>query len=254
MLQNNSTLIFLWLLIFVFIGFLFFKSDDSKESNAVLKSTELLRSYDKELFNNTDYEIEKKISDQGNDVRDRKILDRFRENRAFLDSLDKIEKLNWSVLLGQLTQSYSPKYSIDSYNLIDSSLYSYSKSDSKPLFSIHQNLLYHYYMIILNDERRKIGFSGLRFGDYLRIGLLDSTIYLHATSPIYTHFITEPLFDKPEYYYYYSNFIFNKDSVIRFQAITEFFINGEKKTQIKRYEIVPESGKIMNPFSYKEIE
>jgi uncharacterized protein YqgQ len=253
MLQNKSVLIFLWLLIFVFIGFLFLRNDDSREDEAVLKSTELIKTYDKEILGKTEYEIEQNILEQGNNLRDRKVLDLFRENIAFLDSINKVETLSWATLLSQLVQS-----SKDStyYNIkdLDSQLYSYSKSDSKPVFSVHQNLLYHYYMIILDDERRKIGFSDMIFGDFLKVGLFDSTLCLTASAPIYTHFITEPLFDKPDYYYYYSNFIFNKDSVIRFQAITEFFINGEKTTQTKRYEIVSENGKILSPLSYKEIE
>ena len=253
MLQNKGVLIFLWLLIFLFIGFLFLGNDDSKEKDAVLKSTELLRSYDKELFDNTQYKIEKDVLDYGSDPRDRKVLDRFKENRAFLDSLDKTEKLDWSILLTQLVQSPKDSTYSNSMKDLDSLLYSYSKSDSKPIFSIHQNLLYHYYMISLNNDRNRFGgFHPTRFGDYLQIYTLDYTIALHTSTPIYTNFIIEPHFDKPKYHSI--NFIFNKDSVIRFQAITEFIVDGEKTTQTKRYEIVPENGKIMNPLSYKEIE
>ncbi|WP_375562406.1 hypothetical protein ACE193_07615 [Bernardetia sp. OM2101] len=251
MLQNKSTLIFLWLLIFVFIGFLFLRNDDSKENEAVLRSIKLLKNYDKEILDKTEYEIEQNILDQGNNLRDRKILDLFRENRVFLDSINKIATLDWATLLGQLVQSSkdSTYYKIKD---LDSQLYFYSKSSSKPIFSIHQNLLYHYYMIILDDERNKFGFGGNRFGDYLQIGLLDSTLCLTATTPIYTNFIIEPHFDKPKYYS--TNFIFDKDSVIRFQAVTYLFIDGEKNTQTKYYEIVPKNGKIMSPFSYKEIK
>lgn len=253
MLQNKSVLIFLWLSIFVFIGFLFFKNNDSREIEAVLKSTELLRSYDKELFDKTDYEIEKKISDKGNDIRDRKILDRFKKNRVFLDSLDKMETLDWSILFGQLVQSYSPRDSIDSYNLIDSSLYSYSKIDSKPIFTIHQNLLYHYCRLSLYNERLRVHNDHRGwFGGELDINILDFTIVLYTYLPIYNNFIIEPHFDKPKYYS--ANFIFNKDSVIRFQAITKIFMNGEKIKRTKRYEITPTNGKILSPLSYKEIK
>ena len=63
MLQNKGVLILLWLLIFIFIGLLFFGNDGSKKNNdAVLKSTELMKSYDKELFDNTEYEMEEQTN------------------------------------------------------------------------------------------------------------------------------------------------------------------------------------------------
>lgn len=250
MLQNKNVLIFLWLLILFFIGFLFLKNNDSRENEAVLRSTELMKNYEKDFFDNIEYRLENTILDCGNDPRDRKILERLKENKNFIDSLDRIEKLEWSALLSQLIKS--PRDSIYSYHLIDSSL-NYSKSDLKTIFPIYQNLFYHYFVGSSDNARSRVGcFHGNKFGDYLRLGVLDSTFYLTASTPIYTNFIIEPYFDKPKYYS--TNFIFNKDSIIRFQAITSTFINGDKIERTKRYEITSTNGQILSPLSYKEIK
>lgn len=243
--------VFFWVLIFLFIGFLFLRNDDSRENETVLKSTKLIRSYDKEISNLKEFKIEKDLLDYGNDRRDRKVVERFREDKSFVDSLEKAQKLDWFVLFDQLVQS--SKDSVYSYYLIDSLLYSYSELDSKSIFHIHQNLLYHRYINSLEIVSNKIGgFHSSHFGDYIQIFTVDYLVLIHSSSATYTNFILEPHFDKPKYYS--TNFIFNKDSVIRFQTITKTFMNGEKIERTKRYEITPTNGQILSPLSYKEIK